>query len=419
MSHRTKVVGARAPIIWLLILITLVIAAILAVGRLVIYPQFQRQQAEQVRQAEAEQHYQAGIAFQDLEDWAAAEAEFKQVIVLDADYKDTQTRLTEVKARLVESAAAATAVAMAQIVQAQTAAQATVVAISTATAEVQVNAQATVVAASAATAEALETYYQAGVAFQEMGDWQAAEEVYKQVVVFDADYKDVQARLAEVKAKLVESGGTATAVAIAQVEQTREAKATATAIAASTATAETLEAHYQKGVGNMNIGRWEEAKSEFELVYNADPNYKDIQTRMIEVDDQIAEIRALTPTPTSTSEPPKSRYTVHMYDVDDVATLYINDRVAYKAKYTHYGVEPDWYYIGHKRGDSGELDITSMLRTGTNSLRFELWNDPVCCETALSIQIKKDHKVIFSDDFYEGDSSSGIKYNKTVTITIP
>ncbi len=305
MSQRTTVIGPRTLFIWLLIAIVVIVIAILAVGGLVIYPQFQQQQAEQARQTEAEQHYQAGVSFQDLEDWVAAEAEFKQVIALDANYEDTQTRLAEVKARLREGAATATAAAIAEAEQAQ--------------AEAQANAQATAAAVSTATAEALEAHYQAGVSFQEMGDWQAAEEAYKQIMVSDADYKDVETRLAEVKAKLADSEATATAVAVAQVKQAQaEAHATATArtIATATAqarataqvkatptaqaqaTAEALEAQYQRGLGYINLEQWIEAKAELEQVFAVDPDYKEVQDKLAQVNNRLSELALLTPTPT-------------------------------------------------------------------------------------------------------------------------
>ena len=104
MSQRTKVVGARTPILWLLIAISLIVIAALAVGGLVVYPQMQKQQAEQARLIEVERHYQAGVAFQNVSDWVAAEGEYKQVIVLDANYKDAQSRLAEVKTKLTPTA---------------------------------------------------------------------------------------------------------------------------------------------------------------------------------------------------------------------------------------------------------------------------------------------------------------------------
>jgi len=168
MPQRTKVVGARAPIIWLLIVIAVLVVAVLAVVVLVIYPQFQKEQ-------NVEQHYQAGIVFQKVEDWDKALAEFEQAIRIDATYKDARTRLAEVKAKQKEATDMAHSVA-------------------------------------------------------------------------------------------------------------------------ATATAEALEAHYQKGLGYMNIERWEEAKAELEQVFEVDPNYKEVQTKLSEVEGKLAEIRALTPT---------------------------------------------------------------------------------------------------------------------------
>jgi len=186
MSQRTKVVGTHAVIVWLLIIMAVITVGALAVGGLVVYPQLQEQRAEQTRLAEVERHYRAGIAFQDVGDWVAADAEYKQVITLDADYKDAKTRLAEVKARLAESKATAIAVAKAQAEQARA------------------DAQATAAAAPTATAEALEAHYQKGLGYMNMGRWEEAKAELEQVFAVDPNYKEVQARLAEVEAKLEE-----------------------------------------------------------------------------------------------------------------------------------------------------------------------------------------------------------------------
>jgi len=182
MSQRVKVVGTRSLVIWLLVIIAVVAVAALAVGGLVIYPRLQEQRAEQARLAQAGQHYQAGLAFQNASDWEAAEAELKQVIALDANYKDVQPRLTEVRARLAESAATATATARAA---------------ATATAETS---------AVAATAEALEAQYQRGLGYINLERWVEAKAELEQVFATDPNYKEVQAKLAEVEAKLAELG---------------------------------------------------------------------------------------------------------------------------------------------------------------------------------------------------------------------
>ena len=145
--------------------------------------------------------------------------------------------------------------------------------------------------------EQAETHYQAGVAFQNVGDWEAAEAEFKQTIALDPDYKDVQSRLAEVKDKLAKSEATATAVAVAQVEQA-QAEAQATAAAAPTATAQALEVHYQKGLGYMSMERWEEARTELEQVFEVDPSYKEVQARWMEVESEITKLTSTsTPTP--------------------------------------------------------------------------------------------------------------------------
>lgn len=86
---------SRTRVIFILILL----AALLIVGMGVLI-----QRARQKSLAsEVERHYQAGVFLQKLEDWPAAEAEFKQVVALDPDYEDTQARLIEIKARQTQS----------------------------------------------------------------------------------------------------------------------------------------------------------------------------------------------------------------------------------------------------------------------------------------------------------------------------
>ena len=113
-----------------------------------------------------------------------------------------------------------------------------------------------------------------------------------------------------------------------------------------------------------------------------------------------------------------SKYTVRMSNVDDLATLYINGQPLYKAQWGYYGTEPTWYYVAHQPGDSGEFEITNDLVSGDNSLRFTLWNQQGCCDAALSIEVKKDGAIIFSDSIDISDSSEGIKYDKTFMLTV-
>ena len=194
MAQRQSITGRRSCVLYVVILValTLIVAGIGLV--LVIRPELERRRQAEVRLEQAETHYEAGIAFQNVNDWETAEAEFKQVIILDPDYKDVQTRLAEVKAKLAESVAAATAEA-----------QLTATAQAEATAEAQANARATAVAAPAATAEVLEAHYQKGLGYVNMARWDEAKAELEQVFEVDPNYKDVQAKLAEVEVKLAET----------------------------------------------------------------------------------------------------------------------------------------------------------------------------------------------------------------------
>lgn len=137
--------------------------------------------------------------------------------------------------------------------------------------------------------------YDAGVAFATAGDWDKAAEEFAKVVALEPGYKDATARLTEARANADAARVTATAQAIAVANQ-----------AAATATAEirsAIESAYQRGLAYFDLERWEQAKAEFEQVIAVDPDYKDVQGKMAEVEARLAEIRALTPTATLTITP--------------------------------------------------------------------------------------------------------------------
>ncbi|MEM7346392.1 MAG: hypothetical protein AAF485_19300, partial [Chloroflexota bacterium] len=93
------------------------------------------------------------------------------------------------------------------------------------------------------------------------------------------------------------------------VFQSRQTQAEATLIAQPTKTSEALEFLYQKGLGYINLGRWIEAQGVFNQIFEVDPNYKDVQAKLIEVEANITEeepTTQITPTRTATSESPEA-----------------------------------------------------------------------------------------------------------------
>ena len=211
MAQRHTVSGRRSVLAWLAIVLVLVLAIALAAFVLVIGPQQQlRQQVQataEARQAEVERLYQAGMAFQDAGDCDKAAESLTQVISMEPGYKDAQSRLAE--ARACQQAAEATATT-----QAIAMAQATVEAQATATADARALTQAAAATATAAaeasaaraTAEAaaaIEAAYQRGLGYYNLERWAEAKAAFEEVFNADPTYKDVQAKLAEVGAKLV------------------------------------------------------------------------------------------------------------------------------------------------------------------------------------------------------------------------
>lgn len=190
--QRRSVVGTRSSLLWLLILIGLILLAGLVMVAVVVLPQLQASRAEQARRAEIERHYQAGVAFESVDDWAAAEDKYKQVIALDASYKDVQARFAAVRGKLREIATMATAVAVAQAER------------------MQAEATAMARAAPTATQQALDLRYQKGIAFMNLGRWDEALAEFEQVFQVNPNYKDVQTRLAQAASERARAAPTGT-----------------------------------------------------------------------------------------------------------------------------------------------------------------------------------------------------------------
>ena len=237
MSQRHTISGRRSTLVWLSVLIGLALIVALVIIVLFVYPDYQRRQ-------QVEQHYQAGVAFQEIEDWDTAVEAFEKVVAMDAAHNDARSRLAEVKVRQQGALATAQAEAARETATAQARAEATAAA---ATTEAGI-AQATLVAATA-TAQAKATTHA----------------------------QDAKA--------------TATAEALAQ-------NATATAQAQAE-----LEARYQKGLAYIRLKRWDEAKAELDQVVSQDPTYKDVQTKLAEVELVIRSRPTATPTTTPIPSP--------------------------------------------------------------------------------------------------------------------
>ena len=222
MAQRRTVSGRRTAMAWLAIILVLVLAIALAAVVFIIGPQQQlRQQAHatsEARQAEVGRLYAAGLAFQNAGDWEAAEAEFKQLITLDPNYKDARTRLAEVRSKLSEVRATATAAAAAQAEQSRMDTQATATARTQATVEAQPNATATAETAPTATLQALEAHYQKGLAYINLEQWPEAKAELEQVFDTNPNYKEVQTQLAVVNSEIAKLTPTATPTSISEPE---------------------------------------------------------------------------------------------------------------------------------------------------------------------------------------------------------
>lgn len=168
-------------------------------------------------------------------------------------------------------------------------------ALARATVETEARLAAEAATAQAETAE-VERQYQAGVAFQAAGRWDDAIAAFTEGVRRAPGYKDASARMAQVSQTRVAAGASADATATAKMQVEQGGRATATA--------EALEAHYQKGLGHINLKQWAQAKGQLEQVFEVDPNYKDVQAQLAVVADALnRQAPTSTPIPANTPAP--------------------------------------------------------------------------------------------------------------------
>jgi len=161
MAQRHTISGRRTGLVWLSILVGLALIVALVAIVLFVYPNYQRQQ-------QVEQHYQAGVAFQETSDWDKAVEAFERVVAIDATYKDAQTRLTKVRTKQQEVLAT-----------------------------VQARATAKAVAQ-------LEATYQKCLGAMNLERWAEAKTACDKVFASGPSFKDVQAKLTEIETKLAE-----------------------------------------------------------------------------------------------------------------------------------------------------------------------------------------------------------------------
>ena len=103
-------------------------------------------------------------------------------------------------------------------------------------------------------------------------------------------------------------------------------------------------------------------------------------------------------------------------NADDKAVMYVNGQEAISVTW---GTGPDGKHIGHRPGDSGWIDITPYLKTGDNVLRFWVWNKAVCCGVSGTFEVQVNGVPTISRNFEKQDSTAGVKYDETVTLSLP
>ena len=131
----------------------------------------------------------------------------------------------------------------------------------------------------------------------------------------------------------------------------------------------------------------------------------------------------------------KGKITVRLFNVHGDARMSLNNVEFMWARSGFKGITPGEGYLGQNTprnweslgrdepGDSGEMDITSKLKVGANTLEFNLWgNDTLFYKdptwiASLSVEVKDEGEIIFSNTFRKpGDKTQGHRYKKTFTI---
>jgi len=77
-----------------------------------------------------------------------------------------------------------------------------------------------------------------------------------------------------------------------------------------------LEFLYQKGVGYINIDQWLDAQQALQIVFETDPNYKDVQTHLREVNAKIDELGLTAVNPIEVTFTPTAHNSSEAYDID-------------------------------------------------------------------------------------------------------
>jgi hypothetical protein len=125
-------------------------------------------------------------------------------------------------------------------------------------------------------------------------------------------------------------------------------------------------------------------------------------------------------TPPSGSGCAPFRYTVRLHNVNDVASVSVGGLLIAKARWGYRGVQPlgAWRRIGLRPGDSDWIDLTPHLKAGKNLVSFQLWEKYGFGHSSVSIVLKWDETVIFSEAVDTRSGHQGTVYEKTITIIL-
>jgi hypothetical protein len=115
-----------------------------------------------------------------------------------------------------------------------------------------------------------------------------------------------------------------------------------------------------------------------------------------------------------------ARYTVRLHNVNDVASVFVNQTLVARTRWGYQGTQPlgEWRRIGLHPGDSGWVELTPHLKPGKNILSFQLWEKYGLGRSSVSIVLKRDDTVVFTEAVETRSGHQGLVYDKTISLML-
>jgi TolB-like protein len=180
----------------------------------------------------------------------------------------------------------------------------------------------------------------------------------------------------------------------------------------------TLKLHETKG-GTLLASDQVDANKQLEILHSLRKRGQEIVGAITPSDSSGRPLKAATSTrsPNAGARQPsfdtrvKSQFEIRMSNIDDVGRAEVNGTEVQTVKWG----SPDGQ---HHPGDASWFNITTLLKSGVNSIRFTLYNSPGCCGVSGRFQVRRDGILVYEKTFDAQDSIPGVKFDDTFKITL-